>query len=93
MVRVHNPPHPGKMLREFLGGIDVITVAKHLQVSPSARSRVLNGKAGISADMSPRLSAALGTHAAIWYELQTDYDFWRASKMKRPKIWPFNRAA
>jgi addiction module HigA family antidote len=54
---------------------------------------VLNGKAGISADMSLRLSAALGTHAAIWYELQTDYDMWQASQKKMPKIEPFNRAA
>jgi addiction module HigA family antidote len=54
---------------------------------------VLNGKAGISADMSLRLSAALGTHAEIWYELQTDYDLWQASQKPQPKIEPFNRAA
>ncbi len=92
-MRMHNPPHPGKVVREFLGDIDVTTAAKHLQVSRAALSRVLNGKAGISADMSLRLSAALGTHAAIWYELQTDYDFWQASMKKRPKIEPFHRAA
>jgi len=92
-MRMHNPPHPGKVLREFLGDIDVTTAAKHLQVSRAALSRVLNGSAGISADMSLRLSAALGTHAAIWYELQTDFDMWQASKKKRPKIAPFRRAA
>jgi plasmid maintenance system antidote protein VapI len=53
----------------------------------------LIGKAGISADMSLRLSAALGTHAEIWHELQTDYDLWQASQKKQPKIEPFNRAA
>jgi len=92
-MRMHNPPHPGKVLREFLGGIDVTAAAKHLHVSRATLSRVLNGKAGISADMSLRLSAALGTHPAIWYELQTDFDLWQASKQKRPKIAPFNRAA
>jgi plasmid maintenance system antidote protein VapI len=40
-----------------------------------------------------RLSALLGTHAEIWYELQTDYDLGQASQKKRPKIEPFNRAA
>jgi antitoxin HigA-1 len=92
-MRMHNPPHPGTVLREFLGDIDVTGAAKHLKVSRAALSRVLNGKAGISADMSIRLSAALGTHAAIWYELQTDFDMSQAWQKKRPKIEPFNRAA
>jgi addiction module HigA family antidote len=90
---MHNPPHPGKLLREFPGGIDATAVARHLNVSRATLSRGLTGKAGISADMSLRLSAALGTHAEIWYELQTDYDLWQASQKKRPKIEPFNRAA
>lgn len=92
-MRMHNPPHPGKVLREFLGEVDVTTAARHLKVSRATLSRILNGKAGISADMSLRLSAAFGTHAAIWYELQTDYDMWQASRKKQPKIEPFNRAA
>jgi plasmid maintenance system antidote protein VapI len=43
--------------------------------------------------MSLRLSAALGTHAEIWYELQTDYDVGQASQKKQPKIETFSRAA
>jgi antitoxin HigA-1 len=92
-MHMHNPPHPGRVLREFLGDIDVTAAAKHLQVSRATLSRILNGKAGISADMSLRLSAAFGTHAEIWYELQTDYDMWRASQKKQPKIEPFRHAA
>ena len=92
-MRMHNPPHPGKVLREFLGNVDVTTAARHLKVSRATLSRILNGKAGISADMSLRLSAAFGTHTAIWYELQTDYDMWRASRKKLPRIEPFNWAA
>ena len=92
-MRMHNPPHPGKVIREFLGNIDVTTAAKHLRVSRATLSRILNGKAGVSADISLRLSAAFGTHAAIRYELQTDYDMWHASLRKQPKIEPFNRAA
>jgi plasmid maintenance system antidote protein VapI len=74
-MRMHNPPHPGKVLREFLGDLDVTTAAKHLQVSRAT------------------LSAAFGTHAEIWYELQTDFDMWQASQRKQPKIEPFSRAA
>jgi addiction module HigA family antidote len=90
---MHNPPHPGKIVREFLGEIDETSAAKHLQVSRATLSRTLNGKTGISADMSLRLSAAFGTHAEIRYELQTDYDMWQATRKKLPKIEPFKWAA
>ena len=40
-----------------------------------------------------RFSAAFGTHAEIWYELQTDYDMGQASRKKQPRIQPFTRAA
>ena len=92
-MRMHNPPHPGKIVREFLGNTNVTAAAKHLRVSRATLSRILNGKAGISADMSLRLSAAFGTHAEIWYELQTDYDLWQASQKKQPRIELFKRAA
>ena len=92
-MRMHNPPHPGKIVREFLGEIDVTAAAKHLKVSRATLSRILNGKSGISAEMSLRLSAAFGTHAEIWYELQRDYDLWQASRKRLPKIQPFPRAA
>jgi addiction module HigA family antidote len=92
-MRMHNPPHPGKIVREFLGDIDVTAAARHLKVSRATLSRILNGKSGISAEMSLRLSAAFGTHAEIWYELQRDYDLWQASRKKLPKILPFPRAA
>ena len=92
-MRMYNPPHPGKVLREFLGDVDVTTAARHLHVSRATLSRILNGKAGVSADMSLRLSAAFGTHAEIWYELQADYDIWRALKKKLARIESLHRAA
>jgi antitoxin HigA-1 len=93
MAMMHNPPHPGKVLREYLGEMDVSDAASRLMVSRTTLSRVLNGRAGISADMSLRLSDALGTHVAFWSGLQMDYDLWHASKKRRPKIQPFHKAA
>jgi addiction module HigA family antidote len=86
MTQMFNPPHPGKVLREYLAGMDVTTAAKRLHVSRTTLSRILNGAAGISAEMSLRLSDALGTHASFWYDLQAGYDIWQASHKKRPKI-------
>jgi antitoxin HigA-1 len=68
-------------------------VATRLQDSRTTLSRVLNSKAGISADMSLRLSDALGTHAAFWSSMQMEYDPWQASRKPRPKIQPFHEAA
>jgi antitoxin HigA-1 len=91
--RMFNPPHPGKVLRDALGDMDVTTVAKRLHMSRTTLSRILNGASRISADMSLRLSAALGTHDSMWYEMQMSYDIWHASRKKRPKIERFDVAA
>jgi addiction module HigA family antidote len=93
MSLMHNPPHPGRVLREYLGEMEVADAAMRLNVSRTTLSRVLNGRAGISADMSLRLSDALGTHPAFWSGLQMDYDLWHASRKRRPKIAPFRKAA
>jgi addiction module HigA family antidote len=93
MAIMHNPPHPGKVLREYLGEMDVTEAAARLRVSRTTLSRVLNCRAGISADMSLRLSDALGTHMAFWSGMQMEYDLWHASRRPRPKIEPFHQAA
>ena len=93
MTRMFNPPHPGKVLREFLSEMDVTSAATKLHISRTTLSRILNCNAGISADMSLRLSDALGTHDSLWYEMQMGYDMWQASHKKRPKIERFNIAA
>jgi addiction module HigA family antidote len=55
-MRMYNPAHPGKILAYYLEGRSVTEVARHLGVTRPALSRVLNGKAGVSADMALRLS-------------------------------------
>ena len=63
---MHNPPHPGRVLREYLGEIEIAEAANRLRVTRTTLSRIVNGRAGISAEMSLRLSQALGTHAGFW---------------------------
>jgi addiction module HigA family antidote len=74
---------------EILGEIEVSEAAERLKVLRTTLSRVSNGRAGISADMSLRLSDALGTHAAFWSGMQMEYELWRASRKPRPKICHF----
>lgn len=85
-MRMHNPPHPGSVLRDYLGSVSVTDAAKHLGVTRVALSRVLNGSAGISAEMALRLSDALGTSPELWSGMQAQYDLWQASKRRRKRI-------
>ena len=67
--------------------------AERLGVTRQTLSAVLNGRAGISADMDLRLAAALKPRPASWLRLQAQRDLWKQSKTPRPKIAPFKRAA
>jgi addiction module HigA family antidote len=87
-----NPPHPGLVVREYLGDVPVSSAAEHLGVSRVTLSRVLNGKAGISADMALRLSQALGTTPELWIGMQAQHDLWAASRARRRKIAPLHKA-
>jgi len=80
MGQMHNPPHPGEVLREWLTDITVTEAAERLGISRVSLSRLLNGANGISADMDVRLSKALGTTPGYWLGLQSDRDLWQARR-------------
>ncbi|MBI2969132.1 MAG: HigA family addiction module antidote protein [Gammaproteobacteria bacterium] len=88
MTMMHNPPHPGEVLREWLADISVTEAARRLGVTRVALSRVLNGSAGVSPDMDLRLSKALKTTPGSWYGMQADYDLWQAKRRFRAKVRP-----
>ncbi|MCB1921466.1 MAG: HigA family addiction module antidote protein [Candidatus Competibacteraceae bacterium] len=76
-MAMKNPPHPGQSIKldclEPLG-LSVTEAAKALGVTRQALSNVINGKAGISAEMAIRLSQAFGGTAEVWLRMQTAYD-------------------
>lgn len=90
---MHNPPHPGSVLREYLGNIPVSAAAAHLRTTRVTLSRVLNGKAGISANMALRLSAALATSPELWMNMQAQYDLWQAKRGRQPSVRRFPHVA
>ena len=85
-MRMFDPPHPGYILKDYLGNISVTAAALHMGVTRATLSRILNGNAGISAEMALRLSEALGTSAELWIGMQSQYDLWQASKKRRRKV-------
>lgn len=96
---MHNPPHPGEVLREWLEGITITEAADRAQRRRSSRSercreaaerlgvkrvalsRVLNGAAGVSAEMELRLSK-------VWFRMQGSFDLWRAQRRFRAEVKP-----
>jgi addiction module HigA family antidote len=78
-----NPPHPGHSIKDAcLEPLDlnVTSGAKVLGVARHTLSRVLNGKAGISAEMAIRLEKAGWSNADHWLRLQTAYDLAQARR-------------
>lgn len=86
---IFNPAHPGEVLRDYLGGMKVGDAASRLGITRAHLSRILNGHANITAPMSLRLSAALGTTPEFWLRMQVQYDLWRARKTEKVKISAF----
>ena len=85
-----NPSHPGAVLRDYPGDMTVKEAATRLGVTRANLSRILNGRAGISAVMSVRLAKAMPyTSPEFWLKMQLNYDLSKAQKRKQPKIKPF----
>ena len=78
-----NPPHPGRIVKsgclEPLG-LSVTAAAKVLGVTRQALNNVVNGKAGISAEMAIRLAQAFGSTPETWLRLQANYELAEALK-------------
>jgi len=95
MSRMHNPPHPGEILQDTVlsSELTITSFAKRLGISRVALSRVINGRAAVSAELAIRLAAMLGGSAESWLRMQVSYDLWQAEKKRRPKIEPLRKVA
>ena len=89
MRRMFHPSHPGEILKHDVLpelGISVTEAAAHLGMSRVAFSRVINGRAAVSADLALRLADWLPPSAESWLRMQAAYDLWHASRKQRPRI-------
>ncbi|HEY8085104.1 MAG TPA: HigA family addiction module antitoxin, partial [Methylophilaceae bacterium] len=65
--------------------------ADALKLSRVMLSKILNGRAGISADMALRLSQWLATSPDLWLGMQSQYDLWQAQQKPSVAIQPLER--
>ncbi len=85
-MRMHNPPHPGEILKSLCLeplGLSVTDAAAALGVSRKTLSSILNGRAGISPEMAIRLSIAFDTSAESWLNQQSQFDLWHAEQSRK----------
>lgn len=89
--------HPGIWLQSEIvepNGLSVTDAAKHLGVTRQALSALLNGRAGLSADMAIRFEKAFGIKADSMLRMQTAYELALARANERAiRVEPFGKAA
>src|SRR6202050_4814838 len=80
-----NPPHPGRSIRtaclEPLQ-LSVTKGARILGVTRQTLNNVINGKSGISPQMTIRLTKAFGSTPETWLRMQLAYDLAEARKQE-----------
>lgn len=82
-MAMHNPPHPGRLVRRALidgTGLTITKAAEALGVGRVTLSNVVNEHTGISPEMAVRLSIALNTSSEMWMNMQAAYDLWQAQQ-------------
>lgn len=75
--------HPGRWLMDEIvkpHGLGVTQLASHFGVSRQAMSALLNGRAGLSADMAIRFEKAFGLVADTLLRMQSAYDMAQARR-------------
>ncbi len=80
-MQMHNPAHPGEVIREACLRplkLTVTAAAAALGVTRKALSDLLNGHSGVSPDMAIRLEKVFGSSADAWLRMQMQRDLWEA---------------
>jgi antitoxin HigA-1 len=83
MSRMHDPPHPGRSIKDACLeplNLTVTEGAKVLGVTRATLSNLINGRAGVSPAMAIRLAKAFGGSPETWLKLQMQYDLAQALK-------------
>lgn len=86
------PIHPGLVLQDELDelGISQAMLADHIGVLPKTINEICRGKRGVSAEMSVKLSQALGASPHFWLNLQNN---WELSRLERSNLRRIDSAA
>lgn len=92
---MHNPPHPGEVIRTEIieaNGLTVTGAARILGVSRQALSGLLNANVDLTGDMALRIEKAFGPRMETLMGMQSAYEIFqvrkRASKIRVRRYEP-----
>ena len=85
-MSMHNPAHPGEILKELVIApleLTITDASEHLNISRKTLSKVLNGRGAITPEMALRLELVFKKPSADhWLRLQNAYDLWQSRQNK-----------
>lgn len=85
-MSMHNPAHPGEVLKELWLeplGLTLTQAAMRLGVTRKTISKIINARGAITPQMALRLEIVFGTSAQAWMNMQTAYDLWQLSSLRK----------
>jgi len=83
---MHKPAHPGEVLKELWlepMGLTQTEAAKRLGTTRKTISKIINGRGAVTPEMALRLEIVFGTSAQSWMNMQTAYDLWQISSLRK----------
>lgn len=86
---LNSPPHPGEYIREDILPALNMTIgelAKHLGVTRTSLSQLVNERRDVSLEMAQRLGQAFGNGARFWLALQMQHDIWKAERNSKIQV-------
>ncbi|MAA75475.1 MAG: addiction module antidote protein, HigA family [Salinisphaeraceae bacterium] len=86
---MHNPVHPGRILKEEILeplGISAAEAARRLKLKRGGLSRVLNEHAAVSPSLAIRLEMAGVSTARMWLKMQSAYDCAKERRKPAPNV-------
>src|SRR5213080_2174544 len=87
--------HPGDILQEMLDerGISQLQFAKHLKTDVARINEICRRRRGVSAKMALLLAKAFGTSAALWMNLQQNWELSQVDPRTARHIRPLRASA
>lgn len=97
-MSMHNPAHPGEILKELIIepiGATITDVSERLNISRKTLSKILNGRGSITPEMALRLELVFQKPSADhWLRLQNAHDLWTARQHQSAlQVRPYARSS
>jgi len=76
MAPMHNPSHPGRLLRYFVRGHQKAVIAGELGISKAELLGVLAGRCGITPSLADAIRKRFSSDPGLWLRMQEQRDAW-----------------